>query len=40
VTNLGALRWPSGEHDAAVCRLAEAMREPLTLEAARRIANA
>ncbi|WP_250503060.1 MULTISPECIES: FAD-dependent oxidoreductase [unclassified Caballeronia] len=28
------------EHDAAVCRLAEAMREPLTLEDARRIANA
>ncbi|MDR5783723.1 FAD-dependent oxidoreductase [Caballeronia sp. LZ065] len=26
------------EHDAAVCRLAEAMREPLTLEEARRIA--
>ncbi|SAL66261.1 FAD-dependent pyridine nucleotide-disulfide oxidoreductase [Caballeronia peredens] len=28
------------EHDAAVCRLAEAMREPLTLDDARRIANA
>jgi NADPH-dependent 2,4-dienoyl-CoA reductase/sulfur reductase-like enzyme/nitrite reductase/ring-hydroxylating ferredoxin subunit len=27
------------EHDAAVCRLAEAMREPLTLDQARRIAN-
>ncbi|SAK52183.1 FAD-dependent pyridine nucleotide-disulfide oxidoreductase [Caballeronia calidae] len=28
------------EYDAAVCRLAEAMREPLTLDDARRIANA
>ncbi|SPB13450.1 pyridine nucleotide-disulfide oxidoreductase [Caballeronia novacaledonica] len=28
------------EHDAAVCRLAEAMREPLTLDDARRIASA
>lgn len=28
------------EHDAAVCRLAEAMREPLTLADARHIANA
>jgi hypothetical protein len=28
------------EHDTAVCRLAEAMREPLTLDDARRIANA
>ncbi|WP_321801289.1 FAD-dependent oxidoreductase [Caballeronia sp. J97] len=28
------------EHDAAVCRLAEAMREPLTLAHARRIADA
>ncbi|BBU29810.1 pyridine nucleotide-disulfide oxidoreductase [Burkholderia sp. THE68] len=28
------------EHDAAVCRLAEAMREPLTLDEARRIVNA
>ncbi|GJH13929.1 FAD-dependent oxidoreductase [Caballeronia novacaledonica] len=28
------------EHDVAVCRLAEAMREPLSLEDARRIANA
>lgn len=27
------------EHDAAVCRLAEAMREPLTLDDARRVAN-
>ncbi|SAK62055.1 FAD-dependent pyridine nucleotide-disulfide oxidoreductase [Caballeronia temeraria] len=27
------------EHDAAICRLAEAMREPLTLDDARRIAN-
>ncbi|SAK64613.1 FAD-dependent pyridine nucleotide-disulfide oxidoreductase [Caballeronia hypogeia] len=27
------------EHDAAVCRLAEAMREPLTLDDARRIAS-